>query len=199
MDFLYTWAGLRERFVQATWQAWLAIYSCKDQHSWLPPSVIKCLPARHHLSGFDQRATHQIAWLEKKRHSGDMEEAPVPTFGKAITWLAAEMRYTPALPVNGYAVVGNMSFHWACLQVAKSLHLTSNGGWVLPTASQSEKKRLRLRTSPTLLVLWEQGPGKPLLPRKDRRDRVLVPLALLMGLKVSHRCDSAIPLPALAL
>lgn len=35
---------------------------------------------------------------------------------------------------------------------------------------------------------------------KDRkRNRVLAPEALLLGLKISHHCDSAIALPVLAL
>lgn len=156
---------------------WWSFYKCglakmkgsrrpRDKHDWrLVPyaktSSHRCLwmwhktPARQCLSGFYQRATHQTAWLEKKTHSGDIGEAPVLTFGEVITWLALEKWYMPALPVNDCAMVGNMSCHWACHQVAKSLHLTSNGwrgqggrGGVLPTDSENKRESLHWRTSP---------------------------------------------------
>lgn len=196
------WASLKERFVQAQGAAaWLVIYSILQRSALIGASEWHNIPARRCLSGFYQRATHQTAWLEKKRHSREIGEAPVPTFGKAITWLAAEKWYMPALPVNGYAVVRNMSFHWACLQVAKSLHLTSNWRGESFQQTAREKRRAGIRVqAQAWLVLWEQGSGKPLLPVKDRRgDKVLAPQAFLWGLKVSHHSDSAIPLPALAL
>lgn len=151
------WANLRERFVQAKRPAQLAICSTMQRPALVGAPEWHEMPARHCLSGLYQRATHQTAWLEEKRHSGDIGEAPAPTFGEAITWLAVEKWYMPALPVNGYAMVGNMSFHWACLQVAKSLHLTSNQGWVVPKENESEKESLHLRTSP--------GPVSPLRTR----------------------------------
>lgn len=142
------WASLKERFMQAKGQGWLPIYSTMQRPALVGTFKWHRMPASHHLSEFYQRATHQMTWLENKRHSGDIGEAPAPTFGEAITWLAAEKWYMPTLPVNGYAMVGNKSCHWACLQVAKSLHLTSNQGRFLPTDSESKKESLHLRTSP---------------------------------------------------
>lgn len=146
MDFLWMCSQLRKSFAQVKEECIWQFYSMMQR-----PSSTRChravytLLARCCVSGFYQRATHQRVWLEKKRHSGDIEETPVRTFGKAITWLASEKWYMPAIPVNGYTMVGNMFFHWAFLQVAKSLHLTSNQRWGLPI--ERERKIVSL--------LWE--------------------------------------------
>lgn len=69
------------------------------------------MPARCYVCEFYERAAQQTACLKEPRHSGDIGRAPAPTFGEAITWLAPENGYMPALAVNGYAVAGNMHFH----------------------------------------------------------------------------------------
>lgn len=152
---------------------WLAIFSTMQRPSHGCLQWHK-MPASHHLSRFYQRVNHQTAWLETKRHSGDTGEAPVPTSGELITWLAAEKWHMPALPVNGYAMVGNTSFHWACLQVTKADTWQATG---IESFRQTRAERRVYVWEQALaqLVLWEWGPGKPCLPRKDtRRNKVLV-------------------------